>query len=228
MPQSIPQPPQALIFDLDGTLADTEAAWSRAKSEVGASVGVQIASDRVDSYMGQSVMSFLRGELPDQAAQHDDLAQDVGRLARAYLPQVTRAMPGAVALVRQVQALGLPMAVCSSSAPDLIDSALERIGLSDAIDIRVSGFALPRGKPDPMPYVETLRLLACPAERALAFEDSPTGVRSATGAGIGTIGLGDQLGEMAAACAICLPDLSHARDLIGSAHRARAMADPKM
>lgn len=220
----IPAPPQAIIFDLDGTLADTEAAWSRAKTEVADSVGLQITADRVDAYMGRSVMDFLRGELPDQAADHVVLAQEVGRLARVYLPQITQPMPGAVDLVRRLQAVGVPMAVCSSSGPDLIDNALDRLGISDAFEIKVSGFVLPRGKPDPMPYREALRQLSCGPAAALAFEDSPTGVRSATGAGIATIGLGEHLGDMAVACAHLIPDLSHAWAVIGLDHADRALA----
>ena len=207
MPQPIPILPQAVIFDLDGTLADTEAAWSRAKAEVVASVGTPLSAERVDSYAGQSVADFLRGELPDRSADHEGLGKEVGRLARIYLPQITRPMPGAVELVRRLQAISMPMAVCSSSAPDLIDSALHRIGIEDAIGVRVSGFVLERGKPDPMPYVEALRRLSCAPDVALAFEDSPTGVRSATGAGIATVGLGDQLGDMGAACSALIPDL---------------------
>lgn len=226
MAHPLPVPPQAIIFDLDGTLADTEAAWTRAKTEVAASVGLQIPADVVESYMGQSVISFLRGEMPDRAGEHDALAQEVGRLARVYLPQITRPMPGAVDLVRQLQALGMPMAICSSSGPDLIDNALNRLGIGDAIAIRVSGFVLPRGKPDPMPYLEALRQLSVPPEVALAFEDSPTGVRAAVGAGIATVGLGHHLGAMAPACARRLPDLSHAADLIGLSRAARAVADP--
>jgi len=63
------------------------------------------------------------------------------------------------------------------------------LGIAERFSVRISGGMVARGKPDPMPYQAALAELGILADRAVAFEDTPLGVRSATGAGISTVGL---------------------------------------
>jgi len=215
---NIPNPPAAFIFDLDGTLADTEPAWIRAKSEVAQSEGASVSDPLLDSFTGRRILDFLEHVLPDHAPDcRAALVREVARRARLYLPEVTRPMPGAIAFVRHLQGQGARLAVCSSSADDLIEQALGILGIADAFGPRVSGFGMPRSKPDPAPYLETLRQLNLPAEHVIAFEDSPAGITSATAAGIATIGLGAHAQPMAAHCVAVIPDLGQAYGLVGRA-----------
>lgn len=216
MTNRLPRAPAAFIFDLDGTLADTEPAWIRAKAEVAADQGKPVSNALLDSFTGLRILDFLDAVLPDHTPQaRTDLVREVARRARLYLPEVTRPMPGAVDYVRHLQGQGARLAVCSSSATDLIEQALGILGIADAFGPLVSGFGMPRSKPDPAPYLETLRQLDLPAIQVVAFEDSPAGITSATAAGIATIGLGGHAQPMAASCHTVIADLSHAYDVIG-------------
>jgi HAD superfamily hydrolase (TIGR01509 family) len=216
MTQPIPHAPAALIFDLDGTLADTEPAWIRAKAEVAADQGAQVSDALLDSFTGYRILDFLEHVLPDHTPDHRvELVREVARRARLYLPEITRPMPGAINFVRHAQGQGHRMAVCSSSATDLIEQALTKLAIRDPFEVLVSGFDMPRSKPDPAPYLETLRLLGIAADQTVAFEDSPAGITSATAAGIATIGLGPHAAPLADICAAHIADLGHAYDLIG-------------
>ncbi len=213
----LPNPPAAFIFDLDGTLADTEPAWIRAKSEVAEMEGAAVSEAVLSSFTGRRILDFLEEVLPSHAPDHRvDLVREVARRARLYLPEITRPMPGAIPFVRHLQGQGVRLAVCSSSATDLIEQALGILGIADAFGPLVSGFGMPRSKPDPAPYLETLRHLDLSADQVIAFEDSPAGITSASAAGIATIGLGTHAKPMASSCVAVIADLSHAYDLIGA------------
>jgi len=176
---------KAAIFDLDGTLVLSEPAWEEAKRRVLARIGVKAAQSTYDAFVGRGLRGFLTEVLgPDLSdTRRAGLANQIGAEADILLPQVSQPVPGAANSVRRLVDAGLRLAVCSSSPRRHIDAALDQLGLTDCISTIVSGAELPRGKPDPLPYLETLRQMDLPPELAFAVEDALPGVLSARGGG---------------------------------------------
>lgn len=187
-----------VIFDLDGTLIDSEPAWARGFSYGLSQILVERGHGHHDLTPDQ-MARFQGGRVPDTVGailgwleldpELDDA--ETRQIVQAVIDWVTAdfaanpvPIPEAVAAARALQQRGVPLAVASSSALPFIDAALESLGLSDAITIRMSAIDLPRGKPDPLVYLLTLHEMGLPASRVIAIEDSPVGVESAIRAGI--------------------------------------------
>lgn len=183
---------KAAIFDLDGTLVLSEPAWELAKRRVLDRLGVRVPQATYDAYVGRGLRGFLSEVLgPDLAIERrTDLADQIGAEADLLLPQLRQPVPGASASVRRLQDAGLRIAVCSSSPRRHIAAALDQLGLQEVVSTVVSGADLPRGKPDPLPYLETLRQMRLGSDAAFAVEDALPGVHSARAAGLAIIGIG--------------------------------------
>ncbi len=182
---------KAAIFDLDGTLVVSEPAWEEAKRRVLAGLGIRTSQDTYDAFVGRGLRGFLNEVLgPDLSdARRTELANQIGAEADVLLPQLRQPVPGAAETVLRLVGAGLNVAVCSSSPRRHIVAALEQLGISDLIGVLVSGADLPRGKPDPLPYLETLRRLKLGPDAAFAVEDALPGARSAHAAGLMVIGI---------------------------------------
>lgn len=183
---------RAAIFDLDGTLIHSEPAWEEAKRRVMARLGVTVPQAVYDAFVGRGVRSFLAHVMGPELSpgRQVRLGDEIGAEADILLPQMRAPVPGAADFVRHLAGEGLRLAVCSSSPRRHIHAALEMLRLSDVVGVMVSGADLPRGKPDPLPYLETLRLLDLPARQAFAVEDALPGALSAHAAGLAVIGIG--------------------------------------
>lgn len=201
---------RAAIFDLDGTLVRSEPAWEAAKRRVLDRVGVAVPQATYDAFVGRGLRGFLSHVLgPDLTdAEREALANDIGAEADALLPVMRQPVPGAARSVLRLAEAGVRIAVCSSSPRRHITAALDQLGLGGRIEIMVSGAELPRGKPDPLPYLETLRRLDLAPAEAFAVEDALPGAVAAHAAGLAVIGIGHQTlaPEFAEYCRLRLPD----------------------
>ena len=163
---------KAAIFDLDGTLVLSEPAWEEAKRRVLAGIGVKVAQSTYDAFVGRGLRGFLTEVLGQGLTDsyRTDLASEIGAEADVLLPLLRQPIPGAAQSVIRLTEAGLRVAVCSSSPRRHIHAALDQLGLVDRVSMIVSGADLPRGKPDPLPYQETLRLLDLGPDEAFAVE----------------------------------------------------------
>ncbi len=183
---------KALIFDLDGTLVETEHMWAVVKSEVAGQRQRIPSETELSAFVGRSLSAFARDFIGarDQI-EIEEIVSDITELAAAKLPQMIRPIPGAASLVREASELGLRIAICSSAPHWAIRVGLEALAVSELVERSISAAEMDEGKPGMRPYVETLSSLRIEPGQAIAFEDSISGITSSTAAGIGTIALGD-------------------------------------
>ena len=183
---------RAAIFDLDGTLVHSEPAWEEAKRRVLAQEGVVVGQEIYEAFVGRGLRGFLTEALGEGLTEprRADLAARIGAEADVLLPQMRQPVAGAAEAVRHLARGGVCIAVCSSSPRRHIEAALAELAISEHVAVAVSGAELARGKPDPLPYLETLRHLGLAPDAAFAVEDALPGAISAHAAGLAVIAIG--------------------------------------
>ncbi|MEM9167802.1 MAG: HAD family phosphatase [Planctomycetota bacterium] len=180
---------QAVVFDFDGVIADSEPAHERSMLDAAAELGLSfspreyretiIGYDDRDAFR---VVAQMRGRTLT-AAEAASLADDKQRRFEAMLAagEVTL-FPGSAALVRSAAARA-PVAICSGAIRSEIEPLLAQFGLEGLIRTIVSADDVPVAKPDPAGYRLTAERLGVPTDRCVALEDTPTGIQAARGAG---------------------------------------------
>ncbi|MER7008345.1 HAD family phosphatase [Dactylosporangium sp. NPDC000555] len=176
-----------MLFDMDGTLVDSEKVWEVGLTELAAHHGrplsAQARRDMIGTNMADS-MRILHADLglpfTREAMDHSVgwLEQRVKELLRAGVPW----RPGARELLAALRAEGVPLALVTATHRHLVDVALLTIG-ADNFDAVVAGDEVDETKPHPMPYLTAARLVGAEARDCVAVEDSPNGIRSARAAG---------------------------------------------
>jgi HAD superfamily hydrolase (TIGR01509 family) len=180
--------PEAVIFDLDGVLLDSEQRWNEVKRTVTEAWGGRWREAAPHDMMGMSSpewSAYMRDELgvPRDAGEIND--EVVRRLAASYRDELPL-LPGAVDAVRAIGARW-PLGLASSSNREVIDDFLRLAGLEDEFEVTLSSEQVERGKPAPDVYLEVARLLGSERSRCVAVEDSGNGIRSAADAGMAVI-----------------------------------------
>lgn len=178
-------PIDAVIFDMDGVLIDSEPLWRDAEVAVLTTVGVPIDDEaakattglRFDEVVGQW---YARHPWPGPT-QAEIGGRIVAGLVRLVHERGT-AMPGALAAVDTLAAAGYPLAIASSSPSEVIAAIVGRLGIGDRFAVLQSAEHEPYGKPHPAVYIEAARRLGVAPTRCLAIEDSPNGVIAAKAA----------------------------------------------
>jgi HAD superfamily hydrolase (TIGR01509 family) len=179
---------EAVVFDLDGVLVDSEPVWEQVRRGLVAERGGHWAPDAQRKLMGMSTpewAAYLSEDLgvglpPDQVA-----ALVIDRMADRYAERVPL-MDGAADAVRRIAARW-PLGVASSSPPRLIETVLRSAGLRSCFTAVMSTEQVPRGKPAPDIYLAVAAALGVPPGDCAAVEDSSNGLRSAAGAGLRVI-----------------------------------------
>ena len=179
---------EAVVFDVDGVLIDSEPVWERVRRTFVAERGGRWPDDAQDRLMGMSTAewsAYLSEDFglrlsPSQVAEGVTAA--MAAEYQAHLPL----LPGAVDAVRALSARW-PLAVASSAPKSLIEAVLDASGLRQAFAAAVSSEEVPRGKPAPDVYLEAAKRLGIPPASCAAIEDSSNGLRSASAAGLTVI-----------------------------------------
>lgn len=193
---------RCVIFDLDGVLVDSEPYWREgfraAVSLLAEKLGApnpELPDDVLTRYEGGRVPDTIArlaaasfGPANEAVRQLMPEAVDKAvETALELMAQNPTAIEQSVAVAHTLRHRGYLLAVASSSAPRFIQAALAAIGLADEVDVVVSAFHLPEGKPDPRVYLDALWELRASRECSVAVEDSRVGVEAALAAGLRTI-----------------------------------------
>jgi HAD superfamily hydrolase (TIGR01509 family) len=175
---------QAVLFDMDGLLVDSEPLWFEVESEVMARLGGQWSEADQQALVGGSLdrtVAYLLAR-----AVRPVSPQDVGRwLVDQMISVITShqltVLPGARELLAEVRSAGIPHALVTSSEREIMDAVLAQIGVS--FRVTVCAQDVRRGKPDPEPYLLAAARLGADPRQCVALEDSPNGVAAAEAAG---------------------------------------------
>lgn len=196
----------ALVFDVDGTLADTEEAHRRAFNAAFAELGldwhwdvglytrlleVSGGKERIRAYWDS------RGDLP-QELDGGALSEAISRIHETKTAVYEQALrdgqvemrPGVLSLMAEAAAAGVQLAIATTTSPVNITGLLKRwVGpdWQSCFSVIEDASTAPRKKPDPMVYLQTLRRLGLAASDCMAFEDSANGLRAAHQAGLATV-----------------------------------------
>jgi HAD superfamily hydrolase (TIGR01509 family) len=179
---------EAVVFDLDGVLIDSEPVWERVRRRVVAEHGGHWAPDAQRRLMGMSTgewAAYLSADLGVGRPPAEVARMVIGEMAAAYARDLPL-LPGAVAAVRRMAARW-PLGLASSSPPELIGAVLDAAGLTSLFAVTMSTEQVASGKPAPDIYLAVAAGLSRAPGRAAAVEDSANGLRSAAAAGLAVI-----------------------------------------
>jgi HAD superfamily hydrolase (TIGR01509 family) len=179
---------RAVLFDMDGTLVDSEKLWDISLAELCEQLGGEITHELRMSLVGSSAENTIRTIFADLGLEPDPAAMaEADRWLHEHTGElfVSRGLPwcdGAREMLDALAAEGVPMALVTNTQRDLTEQALNSIG-RHYFSITVCGDEVPNGKPAPDPYQRAAELLGLPTAACLAVEDSVTGTAAAEAAG---------------------------------------------
>lgn len=178
---------EAVVFDMDGLLIDSEPLWAQAEIDVFAGVGIALDADRCRETVGlglEEVVALRYSERPWAEPSRAEVAQRIHARVAELIAERGRAMPGAEQALRFVRGRGVRIGLATASDRELIQAALGRLELTQAFDAVQSAAGLERSKPHPEVYLLAAAALGVAPERCLAVEDSIPGLIAAKAAGM--------------------------------------------
>ncbi|BAU41443.1 HAD family hydrolase [Leptolyngbya sp. O-77] len=181
---------KALLFDLDGTVANTDPLHYQTWKAVMAELGMEIDRKFYDAnFSGRLNEQIVRDLLPHLSAEEG--AKLSAEKEARFRQQATslEPTPGLWDVLHWMQHHELRRAVVTNAPVENAEFLMQTLALKPLFPVVVLGDELPKGKPDPLPYQTALERLGVSATEAIAFEDSPSGICSAVGAGIPTVGV---------------------------------------
>jgi HAD superfamily hydrolase (TIGR01509 family) len=180
----------AIVFDLDGVIVDSEELWDEVRESLARERGGSWSEQAQADMMGMSSTEWSRymHDVIGLPEEPEEISREVvERMLERYAERLPL-IDGAVAAVEKL-ASSWPLAVASSSNRRLIDRVLEVSGLAPCFEATVSSEEVARGKPAPDVYLEAARRLGVEPTRCVAIEDSASGIRSAHTAGMHVVAI---------------------------------------
>lgn len=178
-------PLKAVLWDLDGTVVDSEGYWIATESEIAAEHGADWGEDDGLATVGQPLartaeMLIARGvDAPVWAVVDEMVTRMQARVRAEGVPY----RPGVVRLMEELRAEGIRQALVTMSVGGYVDAVVEGFP-EGTLDVIRTGDTVPRGKPDPQIYLDAVHHLGLEVAHCLAIEDSPSGVGAILAAGV--------------------------------------------
>lgn len=182
--------PDAVVFDNDGLLLDTESVWTRAEEDLFERHGLEFKAADKRELVGTS--AAIAGRVLERrlGAPAAALIEELNALVIAELEHGVEAMVGARELLERLRERGTPIGLVSNSPLRFVRRSLEITGFEGIFDVVLSAHEVANPKPAPDPYLEACRRLGVePGPSVVALEDSPSGVAAARAAGLTVIGV---------------------------------------
>jgi HAD superfamily hydrolase (TIGR01509 family) len=181
---------RALLFDLDGTLAETDSLHLPTWVDILRPYGVEVDEEFYrESISGRSTSEIVEELLPGLSTEEGRrLAVAKEASFRERAPEL-EPLPGLLDFMREAKNRGLPLALVTNAPQENVEAILLALELGEFFDEVVLSDEVGSVKPDPAPYRAALDKLGVRPEAALAFEDSPSGIASSVAAGITTVGI---------------------------------------
>jgi HAD superfamily hydrolase (TIGR01509 family) len=185
--------PRAVLWDLDGTLVDSEEYHWRAWQQTMAAEGLALTREQFAATFGRRNASFLPDWLPEDLAAEESIRRISEAKEECYrrliLAEGCPAVPGAAAWVQRLAQEGWLQAVASSAPRHNVDAVVAALGLGQYFQATVAAEDVPIGKPNPDVFLLTASRLAVPPSRCIVVEDAAVGIEAARRAGMRSIGI---------------------------------------
>jgi len=181
---------KALLFDLDGTLAETNSvhylSWVEILEPHGYDVTWDFYRDRISGRLSPEVVKdLLPGLSPEEGRKIADSKEANFRERSDTLEP----LPGLLEFIGKWRERGMGLSLVTNAPKENVLAVLRALDLEDTFEPVILASDVDTGKPDPAPYNAALEALGAPADEAVAFEDSPSGIVSSVAAGIPTVGI---------------------------------------
>lgn len=182
----------AVVFDNDGLLLETEGAWTRAEQRLFARFGREFTIEDKRAILGKAgpLAEQALAELLERPDDGPQLFRDLEALAFEEIGRTAEPLPGAIELIERLRAEGIPLGLASNSSRAFVDRALATAGVSRTLfAVTIAGDEVAHRKPAPDIYLAICEALGSEPDRTAVLEDSPTGVAAAVAAGCFVIGV---------------------------------------
>ena len=186
---------QAVIFDMDGVIIDSEGLWSKAEKEVFSSVGVKLTErlcQQTASMTTAEVTKFWYDRYPWENRTLEEVENDVIQRVGQLISEEGAAIPHVDKVIERIKYFGFKIGLATNSPYSLIPIVLEKVGVNRYFDEISSSEFEDEGKPDPSVYLTTAKKLNLEPEKCIAIEDSHSGLLSAKRAGMKTVLISDE------------------------------------
>ena len=185
---------QAVIFDMDGLLIDSEPIWRAAEVEVFNKIGVPLSLEMAPQTTGMRIdelVNYWHQRYPWETPSKDEVGKQIIKKVIERVKHAGKPKAGVAHAIAVCDRLHLPMAIASSSPTVLIEAVVERLGIGKYLRLVHSAEFEPYGKPHPSVYISAAQKMGFAPQNCLAFEDSINGVIAAKAAKMSCIAVPD-------------------------------------
>jgi len=187
---------QAVIFDMDGLLVDSEPLWTQAEIEVFGSVGINLDENSCQRTVGMGldeVVEFRYGQKPWNGPTRQEVSRLIHSRVRDLISQKAQAKPGAMKVLEMVKEQDVKIGLATASDGELIRAVQERLDITGTFHSIRSASELEHSKPHPEVYLKVAQDLDVKPQRCVAFEDSVLGIIAAKAARMIAVAVPDRV-----------------------------------